>query len=300
MKIAFFGTHQFAANILKGLTANPEFEVDLVITQPDRPVGRKQELQKSPVKIEAEKSGLEIDQPNSLKNCQFKTDFDIFIVAQYGLIIPEVVIKTPKFETVNVHTSLLPKYRGASPIQSALRNGEKETGITIMKMDKGMDTGPILTQQKITIDPDDTYLELDQKMSEIAIQLLIKILPKYILGEIKPENQDDSQATYCKKLTREDGKIDFSKDYTAVYDLYRGLTPWPGVWTTFEDKRLKLLKIKPSEKSVSISQLATEDDKLYIGCASGSIEILELQPEGKKKMTASQFLNGHQEKIKKL
>jgi methionyl-tRNA formyltransferase len=169
VRLVFFGTHEFAATILGGLLDNPLFEVCLVITQPDRPVGRKQELHPSPVKLLAQKYNIPIEQPSSLKSYQLSAmSFELGIVAQYGLLIPKHVLDSFPLGVINVHTSLLPKYRGASPIQSALINGETETGVTIMKMDQGLDTGPIILQKKTTIDPDETYTHIDKKLASLG------------------------------------------------------------------------------------------------------------------------------------
>lgn len=294
MKIVFFGTHEFAAQILQGLLDNPDYQIDLVITQPDKPVGRKQELQKSPVKLLAEKNNLKIEQPESLKSFDLSIfqSFDLGICCQYGLIIPQSILDTPKVGVLNVHTSLLPKYRGASPIQTALLNGEKETGVTIMKMDAGLDTGPILLQKNTLIDEDDTYTTLSEKLVKTANLALSEAVLGYISGKIVPQPQDESLATFTKILTREDGKIDWSKSAQEIYNQFRGLTPWPGVWTTLNGKRLKLLSIIPSDKKFEIKNLKFEIDHIYIGCGQGSIEVLELQLEGSKPANSKEFING--------
>ena len=293
ISIIFFGTHEFAATILEGLINNPLFDITLVITQPDRPVGRTQQLEPSPVKLLAQKRGLTIVQPENLKNYELGVmDYELGITAQYGSIIPSNILKLPKYGLVNIHTSLLPKYRGASPIQSALINGETKTGVTIMLMDEGMDTGPILLQKEITIEPNDTYETLDTKLAQLGFTALVETVPKYIADEIKPIPQDNSQATTCKKLSRDDGKIDWNKTAEEIYNLYRGLTPWPGVWTVFNGKRLKLLTIKPFAKTIQAGKVVVENGKIYIGCGTGAIEALELQLEGKKAMDARAFLNG--------
>ncbi|MDD2656000.1 MAG: methionyl-tRNA formyltransferase [Patescibacteria group bacterium] len=294
IKIIFFGTHEFAKTILQGLIDSSLFEIEKVITQPDKPVGRKQILQKSPVKILAEEFGLEIDQPESLKNYELLVnDSELFIVAQYGLLIPENILNIPKFGTINTHTSLLPKYRGASPIQSAIFNGEKETGVTIMLMDRGMDSGPILSQKTVPILADETYIDLDEKMAQIASQLLLDTIPKYIDDEIKPQTQNEAEITFCKKLDRDDGKIDWKKSTSEIYNQYRAFTPWPGVWTTWNDKRLKLLKMYPSDKKIETGKVSIENGKIYIGTIDSSLEILELQLEGKPSMMVSVFINGY-------
>jgi len=301
IKLLFFGTHDFAAEILQGLLDNPQFSVELVITQPDKPVGRKQILEKPAVKILAEKYNLKILQPESLRSFDLSIfgSFDLGICAQYSLIIPQTILDAPKLGILNVHTSLLPKYRGASPVQTALINGETETGITIMKMDVGMDTGPILLQKSLIIAPDDTYTTLSEKLVKTANSCLPEAILGYISGNIVLQTQDNSLATYAKILTREDGNIDWTKSAEEIYNLYRGLTPWPGVWTTFENKRLKLLKIKPAEFRVQSSEFKVDNGKLYIGCCNTkSIEILELQLEGSKPMSAKEFINGYGHKIK--
>lgn len=294
LKTIFFGTHEFATTILQGLIDSPTIDVELVITQPDKPVGRKQELQPSPVKLLAQKHGIRIDQPESLKSYNLEPNtYDLAITAQYGLIIPENIINSPKHGTLNVHTSLLPKYRGASPIQSAIINGESETGVTIMQMDKGLDTGPIILQKSLNIAPNDTYLMLDKKLAKIGILALLEAIPGYVLGDLQPKAQDESESTTCAQLTREDGKIDWQKTSAEIYNLYRGLTPWPGVWSVWNDKRLKLLQIKPGSRKLKPGEVNIENDSLYIGTSDASTEILELQLEGKQKMDAKSFVNGY-------
>lgn len=299
----FFGTHDFAATILQGLIDGGLFDIQLVITQPDRPVGRKQEMQKSPVKLLAEKYKLQIAQPQSLKTYPLThlQTYTLGICAQYGLIIPQSVLDAPKHGVINVHTSLLPKYRGASPIQTALVNGETETGVTIMKMDVGMDTGPILLQKNLKIEPNDTYPILDEKLSKIAILGLLEAIPDYISGRLIPRPQDNPKATYTKILTREDGKIDWSKSAEEIYNQYRGLTPWPGVWTTSnevlpelnEKKRIKFLKIKLADIEAESKKWKVKSDELFVGCGNGSIKVLELQVEGNKAMGSKSFINGY-------
>ena len=294
--IVFFGTHTFAATILQGLIDSGLFDIQLVITQPDRPVGRKQELQKSSVKLLAEKYNLKLAQPKSLKTfnfTNFKNFINLGVVAQYGLIIPQRVLDLPKNGIINVHTSLLPRYRGASPIQTVLMNGETQTGVTIMKMDAGLDTGPIILQKSLNIAQNDTYTTLDQKMAKIAILGLLEAIPEYISGALQPVPQDNSKATITKQLTREDGRVDWQKTAREIYNQWRGLTPWPGVWTMLGDKRVKLLKIKPISKNIDRGSVISDQNCLLIGCDKGAIEIEELQVEGKNKQTAREFINGY-------
>ena len=302
----FFGTHTFAATILQGLIDSGLFDIQLVITQPDRPVGRRQEMQKSPAKLLAEKHNLPLAQPSSLKSYVIgHMSYDVGICAQYGLIIPEAILNYPKHGTINVHTSLLPRYRGASPIQTALLNGEAQTGVTIMKMDAGLDTGPIILQKPLNIAPEDTYTTLDEKMAKIAILGLLEAIPQYISGALQPVPQDNSKATTTKQLTREDGRVDWQKTAQEIYNQCRGLTPWPGVWTEFDpstslraSKRVKLIKIKPIDKNIKHGTWNMEQDGLFVGCKTGAIEIEELQVEGKKKQSAKEFVNGYKNKLK--
>jgi methionyl-tRNA formyltransferase len=251
-------------------------------------------MEESPVKKLALKHNLKIEQPETLKNSDFDfAQFELGIVAQYGLILPKKVIDSFPKGTINVHGSLLPKYRGASPIQAALISGEKETGVTIMLMDEKMDHGPILSQKTMSIDPDDTFTILASKMAVEGSLLLLETLPKWLDNKLEPITQDESQVTLTKLLTKEDGLIDFGKTNDEIYNQYRGLTPWPGIWCVRNDKRLKLLKTTKSDKELPIGDSLVEEKRIFIGCGKGSIEILELQLEGKGIMNASTFLNGY-------
>ncbi len=293
-KIAFFGTQEFAATILAGLLTDENISVDLVFTQPDRKVGRKQEIEESPVKKLALKHNLNIAQPESLKNYQLPTsDFELAVVAQYGLIIPQNIIDSFPKGMINVHGSILPKYRGASPIQAALVDGEPTTGVTIMIMDAKVDHGPILSQESMPIAQDDTFTTLGQKMAVIGSKLLLDTLHKYINGEVEPQVQEHEQATFTKLISKDDGKIDFSKSAESIYNLYRGFSPWPGIWCKWNDKRLKLLKITKSEKNLSPGEALLENKQMFVGCGRSSIEVLELQLEGKGAMSAEVFANGY-------
>ncbi len=293
ISVVYFGTHHFSAHILESLINSKLFDIKLVITQPDRPIGRKKEIQPSAVKIIAQKYNLEIAQPETLKNYNIPITTDLNITCQYGLIIPKTVLDTAKRASLNVHTSLLPKYRGASPIQSALINGEIETGITIMLMDEKMDHGDILRQQKVSVDQTDTYETLNNKLLTIAPKLLIETVNDYIVGKIIPRVQIHEEATFCKEFTRENGKIDWNKTAEQIYNLYRGLTLWPGIWTEHNGKRLKLLEIRPAHEPVNQGKIIAQQNKLFAGCGEHtSIEIIKIQLEGKNQMLAKEFING--------
>jgi methionyl-tRNA formyltransferase len=293
IRIAFFGTHTFAAHILGGLLDDASVSVVRVITRPDRPVGRKQTLSPSPVKTLAESRGIPTDQPSTLKTYALPSDIDLCVVAQYGLLIPTRVLDAPQYGCINVHTSLLPKYRGASPIQTALMNGDRETGITIMKMDERLDTGPILLQKRIAIAEDDTYLRVEEKLIPTGIAALREAIAGYCSGTLKPIPQDNAAATVCREYTKDDGRAEWIKPNMALYNRWRALTPWPGLWTMLGDKRIKLLRVSPAADTLEPGVLRTRDGRLLVGCGSGSLLIEELQPEGKNPMSASAFILGH-------
>lgn len=219
---------------------------------------------------------------------------DLGVVAEYGFIIPQRLLDLPKHKTVNLHGSILPKYRGASPIQTAIMMGETETGVTLMLMDAKMDHGQIIATQKLSILPDETQKELFARLADVASELFLREIPKYISGELIPVEQNHDQATFCKIFTRDDGRVDFSKPAQNLYNQYRAMTPWPGLWTTFEGKRLKLSAITPaSQKNLSEGQILAQNGHLYVGCgANSALEALEVQPEGKKPMDAKSFING--------
>jgi len=296
IKIVFFGTNHFAATILEGLLSSPLVSVNLVITQPDKPVGRKQEMRKSAVKIMAEEKNLLISQPSTLKNYKLEIDSaQIGLVAQYGQIIPENILASFPYGAINVHPSLLPKYRGAAPIQTAILNGQTETAITLMKVDQGLDTGPILLQKICQIGQNEMYIQIEKKLAELAIAALFQAIPDYLDGKLLPVAQNEKHATLTRQLTRSDGRIDWHKTAADIYNQYRALSPWPGVWTSWNGKRLKFLQILPSEKSSlpGLVSFSVSDGSVYIGCAKGSIQVIELQIEGKKASSIKTFLNGH-------
>jgi methionyl-tRNA formyltransferase len=294
IKAVFFGTHDFAATILELLLTYTHISLETIYTQPDRKVGRKQILEESPVKKLAKKYNLNIAQPESLKDVEIApTSFDLAIVAQYGLIIPKNIIEAFPRGMINVHGSLLPKYRGASPIQMAIKNGEELTGITIMLMDEQVDHGPILSQEGVVIAPDDTFVTLSHKMALEGSKLLLNTLTQYLNLEIVPTPQDHSQATFTTLINKNDGKVDFSKTAQEIYNLYRAFSLWPGIWCVWEKKRVKLLRIIKAEENLAPGEVLIKNKRIFVGCGQGSIEVLELQLEGKNAMSAEVFANGY-------
>ncbi len=303
ISLIFFGTEDFAAIILQGLIDSSNFEIKLVITQPDKPVGRKQELRQPPIKILAEKYGLKIEQPDTLKNFNLQTDADLGVAVQYGLLIPKHILETPKHGIINIHPSLLPKYRGASPIQSVILHGETQTGITIMKMDEGLDTGPIILQKAVQIEPEQTYTTLAPKLAQIASGELTGAIQGYVSGQIQLHLQNNAIATFCREFKREDGQIDWSKPAVKIFNQWRALQPWPGVFTEIMvgKKKIKIKILKMQMAPVPDSFIKSNDpfiklNKKSLGAMAGDGQMIlidELQPEGKKAMNAEAFINGY-------
>lgn len=284
-KLLFFGTPDLSVPFLEALVNEPDFEVTAVVTQPDRPIGRKQVLASSPVKKLALNKGILVLQPESLKNDSLTpllphplTPFDIFVVVAYGLLIPQKILKMPRLGCVNVHPSLLPKYRGPSPIQSAIVAGDAETGISIMLLDQGMDTGPILAQEKIALASNETQISLIEKIKKIGPKFLIQTLRDYAADKIQPQPQDNSQATVCKLLDRESGKINWSRPAAEIDRLVRAYQPWPGTWAEFDHKGKKL-RVKILQTKIN----------------NGRLEILQVQPEGGGVMDYQSFVRGYGE-----
>ncbi len=301
IRSAFFGTHEFARVILEKLSQDSHFDLVMVISQPDGRVGRKQELSASPVKRYALSRSIPVRTPEKLSkfNMEEAGTLDISIVAQYGQLIPKHILEFPRFGTINIHTSLLPKYRGASPIQSALLNGDTETGLSIMLMDEGLDTGPVLAQKKILIRSEDNAESLESKLAQLGAELLIEVLPRYMSGDLKPKTQDETKASLCAKIKREQGEVDWSLSAVEIYNRFRAFQPWPGVWSIFKGKRMKFLNMRPDTQTALPGEMFSKHDKLYIGTGTNSLEIISIQPEGKKPMDAKAFINGYRDIIDK-
>lgn len=296
--ILYFGANEASAKVLEALAHTQGFSITGVVTQPDRPSGRSQILTPSPVKKTALKLGLPVLSPDSFKNfpLEMLPKADIFVVYAYGLIIPQAILDRAPCGALNIHPSLLPKHRGPAPVQSALINGETETGVSIMLLDAQMDHGPIFKQLHAAVDPKDTAATLTEKLTALAIPALVSVISAWTQKTITPTPQDDAKATICKKLTREDGEINWRETSAKIYNLYRGFTPWPGIWTSWQGKRIKLLSVALSPlkgERASSGRVFTDKNRLYIGTADGSIEILTLQLEGKKPMSAAAFVNGY-------
>ena len=301
MRLVFCGTPQFAVPSLEKLAA-AGFDLRLVVTQPDRPQGRGMEVAASPVKQTALKLGLPVIQPDKIKkNEEFQNQLreitpDAIIVVGYGRIIPPWMLQLPRFGNINVHGSLLPKYRGAAPIQWAVASGETVTGITTMRLDEGLDTGDILLQREMPILPEDTAVTLAPRLAVLGADLLLETLRGTEQGTVVPVPQDHSRATLAPILKKEDGLIDFNRSAMETHNRLRGFQPWPGAYTSFRGKHLKIVAAQPADGAVSLSpgELRIAGDRLLAGCGSGTaLELIQLQPEGKKAMTAREFVNGY-------
>ena len=300
MKIIYMGTPDFAVPALKSL-ASSEHEVCAVFTQPDKPRGRKMILTHPEVKVCAQSLNIPVYQPESMKNGDAleiigRYNPDVIVVAAYGKILPKAVLDAPKFGCVNIHGSLLPKYRGAAPIQQSVLNGDRVTGITTMLMDVGLDTGDILLTEETEIGENETSGELFDRLAELGGNLILKTLSALEKGEITPKKQDESLATHTSKIDKSLCPIDFSKSAFEVHNKVRGLNPWPVATTKIGGKNIKVYSTRLCLKSGKNGEVISTKP-LVVACGEKSVEILELQPEGKKRMTADAFLAGHKLEI---
>jgi methionyl-tRNA formyltransferase len=299
MDLVFCGTPQFAVPTLQQLVKGG-FAVKLVVTQPDRPRGRGLELAVSPVKQTALELGLRVVQPAQIKtNEEFRTQLaaihpEAIVVVGYGRIVPQWMIDLPPLGNINLHASLLPKYRGAAPIQWAIAKGEKITGVTTMRIDAGLDTGDIQMQKEVPITPEDTAETLAPRLAAIGADLMVDTLRGLQKGTLHPRPQDNRQASLAPMLKREDGLIDFQRSATEILNRLRGFQPWPGTFTNFRGKQIHVGAARPVEASIAPSQLVVEGDRLLVGCGqSTALELLEVQPEGKKRIAARDFVHGY-------
>lgn len=302
-KIIFMGTPEFAVPTLQKLIDNNSYEIVGVFTQPDKPTGRKKALHPPPIKRTALQYNLSVFQPDKLSQKIIiqikKLQPDVIIVVAYGKIIPQEIIDIPPFGIINIHASLLPKYRGASPIQTAILRGDKKTGVTIMLVDEKMDHGPVLAQQELTITPEETSASLHNKLTKKGADLLEQILPQWLNKKIKPQEQNHQQASYTKIITREDGKINWQDSAEQIEKQIRAFTPWPGAFTFINNKRLK---IKSAEilndknclsKTIPGKIFTTPSGELGVICREGCLKLQTVQLEGKCEMSGQKFIIGH-------
>jgi methionyl-tRNA formyltransferase len=302
MRIVFCGTPQFAVPSLRALLDHG-FEIPLVVSQPDRPSGRGMQIAPTPVKQLALEHGIEVVQPEKIKNNQeFRAQLEkiapeAIVVVAYGRIIPQWMIDLPSLGNINGHASLLPKYRGAAPIQWAIAMGETFTGTTTMRIDAGLDTGDMLLKRELPILPEDTAVTLLPRLAELTAQALVETLPALQEGRIQPQKQDDSQATLAPILKKDDGLISFNRTATDIWNRLRGFQPWPGAFTSFRGKNLNITSARPLPSGSAILEpgtLRVDCGQLLVGCSRlSTLELLEVQPEGKKRMAAKDFINGY-------
>lgn len=306
-RVVFMGTPEFAVTSLKALI-EAGFDIVSVATQPERPRGRGLRVKPSPVKQEALEQGLDVTEPEKLRDRGFLRSLevlapDVIVVVAYGKILPKEVLEVPKLGCVNVHASTLPRYRGAAPINWAIIKGEKKTGVTTMLMDEGMDTGPVLLTEEVTIGGDETAGELSTRLAKVGAALLVKTIGLLEDKKIKPVAQDEASATYAPMLKKSDGRIDWARGAGEIGNLVRGLYPWPGVHTRWKGKLVKIhggRSIKGTEADAAPSDgrrpgtvVETSAEGIRVKCGSGMFEITELQMEGKRRMSAGDFLKGY-------
>ncbi len=310
MILVFCGTPRFAVPTLEKLV-EAGHSVSLVVTQPDRPRGRGMEVAVSPVKDAAMRLEIAVEQPATIKsNAEFRGQLaainpDAIIVVGYGRIIPQWMIDLPRLGNLNLHASLLPKYRGAAPIQWAIASGESVTGVTTMRIDAGLDTGDILMQREIPIAPEDTAETLGPRLASIGANLMVETLRGLENGQVRPAPQDHSQATLAPILQREDGRMDFSRTANDLFNRLRGFQPWPGAFTLFKGKPLQVHQAQPAHTGANLppGQLAVDGMRLFVGCGKEkdnntgtALQLIEVQLEGKRRMIAGEFINGYRPK----
>ena len=296
MKLIFFGTPEFAFPALK-ILLNSKHEVLAVVTQPDRQSGRGRGITSCPVKLEAQKAGLKVFQPLRVKGGEFVEEFkkmnpSVAVVVAYGQILPPEIIHLPEFGCINVHASLLPKYRGAAPINWAVINGDKKTGITTMLMDEGLDTGHVLIQEATEINAEDTAGTLSVRLSNLGADILTRTLESLEKGNLKPVPQS-GEATYARLLKKSDGLIKWSKSSEELSNLIRGVNPWPGAYSFIEGEKIKILKALSvdGKREAGVVCKKTKNE-LIVGAGIGMLSILEVQPSGKPAMAIKSFLQG--------
>ena len=302
LRIIFFGTAELACNSLNALARHSDFSIIAVVTQPDKPRGRDLILQPSAVKAAALRLGLPVLQPKRARAEDFIQEIrdlkpDLNVVAAYGQILPQSLLDVPAFGSLNVHTSILPRHRGASPIQTAILAGDTETGVTIMKMDAGLDTGPILAIRRTPIADSDNAQTLHDRLAQIGAELLVETIPGYVAGRVTPYPQPEG-ATYAKKIEKSDGLIDWVASAGEIWRKVRAFTPWPGAFTFLESagkrRMIKIWEAQPTETNAPPGQVSSASrDGIVVGAGQGSLRIVSLQPEGRKKMSAQEFLAGH-------
>jgi methionyl-tRNA formyltransferase len=302
LRIIFMGTAELSCASLEKIASDKNFSVVAVVTQPDKPKGRELKLTPSPVKNLAGQLKLPVLQPLKARDEKFIAEVrelkpDLMVVVAYGQILPQAILDLPLHGCLNVHTSLLPKYRGAAPIQWAIANGDAETGVTIMKMDAGLDTGPILSTCRTPILPADDSQILHDRLAQLGAKLLVETIPDFVAGKISPRPQPAEGSTYAAKIKKEDGRIDWSQPAVQIWNRIRAFTPWPGAFTFLETEPkpqlLKVWRVEVVERSGNAGEILSADKAgMVVACGQDSLRILELQREGGRRLSAEPFLSG--------
>jgi len=300
IRTIFMGTPEFAVPGLKSLLSDNDFEVIAVFTQPDKAVGRKQIISFPPIKVLAQEFKVPVFQPEKIKSAKELIESlnpELIVVIAYGKIIPQDILNLPKYGFINVHASLLPKYRGSACLNAPIVNGDDKTGITIMKMDAGMDTGPILFQKELILSGKETLEIVHDKLSALGAESLPSVLKDFIDGKIVAVAQDETKATYVQKLEKEDGRIDWSKSAKEIERKIRGLNPWPGTYASLNNKLVKILEVDNNiinSNKHKIGEVFLHENELAIQCGQDSLVILRLQTEGSRALESKDFLRGNQ------
>ncbi|MCA9887743.1 MAG: methionyl-tRNA formyltransferase [Anaerolineae bacterium] len=295
--IIFMGTPDFAVPTLQALIQH--HDVIGVVTQPDRPAGRRGDLRPPPIKVIAEEAGIPVFQPEKLRRKSAIAELkemgipDLYVVAAFGQILPQAVLDIPRKGCINVHGSLLPRWRGAAPLQAAIMAGDEETGITIMLMDAGLDTGPMLSKRAIPITADETGESLHDKMAQLGADLLIDTLPGYLGGAIEPEAQNDDTTTYAPQISREDGNIDWAQDAASIERRIRAFTPWPGTFSYWDGTQIKILGGHVLDGNAPTGHVVQSGDAIAVGTGEGLLRLDEVQLAGKKRVAIHEFVNGY-------
>jgi methionyl-tRNA formyltransferase len=295
IKVVFMGSPDFALHTLRALVM--AYNVVGVVTQPDRSSGRGRELKSPPVKLLAQELGIPVMQPEKLKQPEAMDQLrawspDIIVLAAFGQILKTDVLELPRFGCINVHASLLPRWRGAAPINAAILHGDEETGVTIMKMDVGLDTGPMLAKRSIRLKPDDTAGSVFQALSTLGADLLLETLPDYLSGKLVLQPQPEEGATYAPMMKKEDGKLDFTSDVNELERRVRAFDPWPGAFMEFDGMTLKVHRAHVEAGNVSAGKRLIVQNQPAVGAGGGLLVLDEVQPAGKKSMSGKSFLSG--------
>jgi methionyl-tRNA formyltransferase len=303
LRIIFLGTAELSCASLQALAGDARFQIAAVVTQPDRPKGREFKSQPSPVKSLALRLGLPVLQPERARDEKFIAALralqpDLIVAVAYGQILPLAILDLPRYGCLNVHASLLPKYRGAAPIQWAIASGDTETGVTVMKMDVGLDTGPIVSQRQTAILPADDSATLHDRLAQLGAELLVQTIPDYVAGKIQPVPQPAEGVSHAVKIKKEDGRIVWNQSAQTIWNRLRAFTPWPGAFTFLPGQPkphlLKIWKAEVVEKSGGAGEVLSADKTgIVIGCGEHALLIIELQREGGRRLTAAEFLTGH-------